>query len=213
MENNKISVAVTDDHPIARKGLIEFIREFDEFDVVLEAANGKQLIEILEQAPVLPDISLLDIKMPVMDGYETAAVLKEKFPSIKVLAVSVFDSEQSIIKMLRNGARGYILKESDPVVFRKAMLAVYYNGYYYSELVSGQLVDAVQSNRKLDIELTDRETEFLKLCCTDLKYSEIAEQMKASTRTVDGYRETLFDKLHIKSRSGLVIYALSMGLG
>src|SRR5690606_15691559 len=121
----KIKIALADDHPVTRKGIMEFIEAFGEFRVVMDAPNGRKLIAILEQASELPDICLLDVKMPEMDGFQTAAVLKQKWPEIRIMAMSLFNNEQITIRMLRNGARGYILKEADPEELRKALLSVY----------------------------------------------------------------------------------------
>jgi DNA-binding NarL/FixJ family response regulator len=211
MEHNKITIAVAEDHAVSRRGMIDFINEFGEFEVTIEANNGESLIQQIGQSKALPDICLLDVKMPHMNGYETAAFIKQKWPEIKILAISMYDNEQVIIKMIRNGAGGYILKESDPYVLREALTASYKNGYYYSEIVSGQLVNKIKEQKKLTKELSAREVEFLGYCCSDLKYSDIAAKM--FVKKVDDYRDALFEKLSIKTRAGLVVYAMSMGLG
>jgi two-component system, NarL family, invasion response regulator UvrY len=134
------------------------------------------------------------------------------------LALSMYDNENSVIRMMKNGAKGYILKDIDSVEFRRALDSLISKGYYYSELVTGKLVHAVnhldepeQPIRSL-IMLNDREIEFLKLACTEMTYKEIAEKMFLSARTIDGYRDALFEKLNVKSRVGLVIYAIRSGI-
>lgn len=208
----EIKIAVADDHPVTRKGIIEFIASFGGFQVIMEAPNGKKLIEKLEQAEDIPDICLLDVKMPELDGFQTAAALKQKWPEIKIMAMSLFNNEQITIRMLRHGARGYILKEAAPEELRKALISVHENGYYYSELVSEYLVNKIKQRKRLKDELNTKEIDFLAYCCHDLSYKEIAERMNVSTATIEGYRYGLFKKLDVKSRTGLVIYAMSMGL-
>jgi len=217
MQKAKASVAVVDDHVLLRNGLANHIRNLDEFAVLFEADNGKDFINQLKPR-YLPDIVILDINMPTMDGYETAIWLKRNYPGIKVLALSMYDNENAIIRMLKNGAKGYIPKDIDPAEFRLALCALKQKGFYYSEMITGKLIHAVnkldepeQSIKKL-ITLNEREIEFLKLACTELTYKEIAERMFLSARTIDGYRDTLFEKLNLKSRVGLVMYALKNGI-
>jgi two-component system, NarL family, invasion response regulator UvrY len=161
---------------------------------------------------------MLDINMPYKDGYETALYLKTNFPDIKILVLSMFDNELSIIKMLRNGAKGYILKDSEPEELSAAIDAVLRKGYYYSDLVSGKLVHAINKMDDNDnginefVKLTPKELEFLKHVCSELTYKEIAEKMHLSPRTVEGYRDQLFFKLNLKTRVGLVLYAIKNGI-
>ena len=216
MNNTKPSVALVDDHVMLRNGLANIIRNF-EHDVLFEADNGRQCIDRLEEG-LSPSIVLLDINMPELDGYATALQIKNRFPQVKVLALSMYDSENSIIRMLRNGARGYILKDSDPAELHSALLDIQQKGYYYSEMISSRLIrlvndlDNPEGQLKQMINLNEREVEFLRLGCTELTYKEIADKMGVSPRTVDGYRDILFDKLHVKTRVGLVLYAIRSGL-
>jgi DNA-binding NarL/FixJ family response regulator len=160
----------------------------------------------------------MDINMPVKDGYETSSWLKENHPDIKVLALSMLDDENAIIRMIKNGARGYLLKESEPGELKDAINAVLQKGFYYSEMVTGRLVHSISGNdtesynSQQVIQLTDREIEFLKSACTEMTYKEIAAEMHLSPRTIDGYRDALFLKLDIKTRTGLVIYAIKNGI-
>ena len=217
MQTNKALVAVVDDHVLLRNGLANLIQSFDQYEVIFEADNGSDFIEKLKQKPV-PDIVLMDINMPSMDGYETTLWLKRNHPDCKVLALSMYDHENAIIRMLKNGAKGYILKDIDPAEFKTALDALVRKGFYYSELVTGKLIHAVnnmdepdQSIRKITA-LNDREIDFLKYACTEMTYKEIADKMFLSPRTIDGYRDALFEKLNCKTRVGLVMYAIKNGV-
>jgi DNA-binding NarL/FixJ family response regulator len=212
------SVALVDDHVLLRNGLANIIRNFNSHEVLFEADNGRQCIEKLE-AGLIPSIVLLDINMPEMDGYLTALTIKKRFPGVKVLALSMYDTENSIIRMLRNGARGYILKDTDPAELQTALRDIQQKGYYHSEMVTSRLMKLVNDLDNPDGEiqqqmvfLTEKEIEFLKLSCTELTYKEIADKMGVSPRTVDGYRDGLFEKLPVKTRVGLVLYAIRSGL-
>ena len=209
---NQITIAIADDHTILRKGVIELINSFGPFKVVIDAVNGKDLIEQLESATTLPHVCVMDINMPELNGYETAAILKQRWPAVKILALSMYSNEYSIIKMLRNGAHGYILKETDPSELQEAILSIYQHSYYHSELVSGRMMSKVKAHENTELGISDRELEFLTLCATDLTYQEIAEVMNLSPRTVEGYRDSLFNKLNVRSRPGLVVFANKMGL-
>jgi DNA-binding NarL/FixJ family response regulator len=193
--------------------LADLIRGPETYAVLFEANTGKDFIKQL-QPRYLPDIELLDINMPEMDGYETALWLKRNYPGIKIMALSMYGNENSIIRMMKNGAKGYILKDIDPLEFRSALDSLMRKGFYYSELITGKLIHAVS---KLDDpgepfksppSLNTREIEFLKMVCTEMTYKEIAEKMFLSARTIDGYRDALFEKLNVKSRVCLVLYAI-----
>jgi DNA-binding NarL/FixJ family response regulator len=160
----------------------------------------------------------MDINMPEMDGFETTVWLKKNYPEIKVLVLSMYDNEASIIRMLKCGAKGYILKDCEPSVLKTAIEDVLIKGYFYSDLVSGKLIHALNKIQDDDndfkalFSLNARETDFLKYTCTELTYKEIADKMFVSPRTIDGYRDALFEKLHVKTRVGLAIYAIKNGL-
>ena len=206
------NVVLADDHTLLRNGLSSLVQTFGH-TVLFEADNGKDFTAKLN-VEALPDIVLLDINMPEMDGYETAQWLKTNHPDIKVLALSMYDNETSIIRMLKCGAKGYILKDSEPAELRAAINAIMDKGFYYSDLVSGKLMHAINkmdddgNGLKKLAPLNDRETDFLKYTCTELTYKEIADKMYVSPRTIDGYRDALFDKLQVKTRVGLVMYAI-----
>lgn len=209
-------IVLVDDHSLLRNGLSSLVKNLGH-TVLFEADNGKDFIEKLSKKE-LPDVVLLDINMPIMDGYETAAWLKLNFPQVNILSLSMYDNESAIIRMLNCGARGYILKDSHPKELKKAIELLMSKGFYYTDLVNDKLVQAINkkednnSNTRMVSLLTEREIEFLKNICTELTYKEIAEKMQVSPRTVDGYRDALFDKTHVKTRVGLVIFAIKNGL-
>lgn len=212
--SEKIKLALADDHNLFRKGVEELIEDFENMEVVASVANGKELIDRLSAAKELPDVCLLDINMPEMNGFETAKKIKELWPDIKILAVSVYDSEFNVLGMLRAGAGGYILKDTQPQVLRVAIESIHKNGFYHSELVTGKILHQFMTKPKeqSSVELSENEQLFLKHCCSELTYKEIADLMSISHRTIDGYRDQLFLKLNIKSRTGLVLYALKTGI-
>lgn len=211
-----IQIAMADDHVLFRKGLAALIESFGVYKVIIQAANGQELMNSLAENPTFPDLILLDVSMPVMDGYQTAKNIHIKYPNAKMLALSMLDSEDTIMRMIRNGVRGYVLKDAEPVELKKALNDLYTTGYYYSELVSGRLMHKMQSETEsvdnpID-KLSPKETEFLSMVCTELTYKEIAEKMNVSPRTVDGYRDILFEKLGVKTRVGLCMFAIKNGL-
>jgi len=207
-------VALVDDHALLRNGLASVINNSDGYQVVFEANNGKHFIELLKSNPK-PDILLLDITMPEMDGFETAQWIKTNAPDIKILVLSMMDDDKSIIRMLKYGARGYILKDSKPEVLRTALRDISEKGFFFNELVSGRLVHlASQAAGEVSAEpvLSEKETEFLKLCCTEKSYKEIADSMQITPRAVEALRSNMFEKLQTLSRVGLVMYAIRNGI-
>jgi DNA-binding NarL/FixJ family response regulator len=208
-------IVLVDDHRLLRNGLSSLIKSLGH-EVVFEADNGEDFIDLLN-TNARPDLVLVDINMPIMDGYDTTLWIKTNAPDINVLALSMYDDENAIIRMLKNGAKGYILKDSDPLELEKAILAIIEKGFYYSDLVSGRLVKVVTKNNDTEndgslLDLSFKEKEFLKLACTELTYKEIADKMFVSPRTIDGYRENICTKLQIKSRIGLVMFAIKHNL-
>lgn len=215
--SNIVNIVLIDDHVLLRSGLANYIKTFGNYNVLFEASNGKDFIDRLNSA-LLPDIVLMDINMPEMDGYETCLWLKNNHPDIKVLALSMYDNENNIIRMFKSGAKGYILKDCDPSELKTALNALVTKGFYYSEMVTGKLIHTINclddndSQLKGMIKLNEREITFLKYACTELTYKEIADKMFVSPRTIDNYRDDLFQKLNLKTRVGLVMYAIKNGI-
>jgi DNA-binding NarL/FixJ family response regulator len=210
-------VALIDDHALLRNGLAGIVNSFDGYTVSMEADNGKHFIEQLKSASP-PDIVLLDINMPEMNGIETAIWMKKNLPEAKILVLSVMDTDSVIISMLKHGARGYILKNSKPEIFRQALNSIRDSGFYMNELVSNKMLNYVTKGQEEDGKdasliksLNENEITFLQLSCTEMTYKEIAEKMRVSPRTVDGYRDHLLKKLNVQSRVGLVVFAIKYG--
>ena len=201
-----IQIALVDDHRLFRSGIAFLITNFHRYSVLFEAGDGEEMIRKIN-SKLKPHIILLDISMPKMDGISTAKWLKNNHPDIKVIVLSMFEDAEKVLTMVRLGVKGYLLKDSEPAEFEDALYKVSNNEIYYPEFVTRHLVHNINIDFTL-AKLNSREIEFLKLSATELTYKEIAEHMCLSSRTVDGYRDSLFDKLQIKSRIGLVLYAI-----
>lgn len=213
MKQQKHTVAIVDDHLLLAGSLEKLINSFEGFHVIYHASNGKELQQKLRANSNPPDIILLDINMPVMDGFETAEWLSQNHPDIKVLALSMEDDEKVILKMLQKGAKGYLLKDIHPDRLKIALVEVMDRGYYHSEKVAATLLHSIQpSSKSEEVPFKENELTFLQLACSEMTYKEIADVMSLSPKTIDGYRQELFNRLHIKNRVGLVIYALKNDL-
>jgi two-component system, NarL family, invasion response regulator UvrY len=220
MPDQLTTLALVDDHKLFRKGLrslIELVSK-NNYHILFEADNGRELLQKVSAA-ALPDIILMDINMPGMDGFDAVKWLKGKYPQVKVLVVSMVESEEYIIRMLKLGVKGYLSKDVEPDELRQALDAVRNKGFYYTDFITGKLIHSLQNPASgtdpatvLNTELTERERDFLNLACTELTYQEIAKKMFLSAKTIDGYRNTLFDKFGVKSRTGLALFAVRSGL-
>lgn len=207
-----ITVALVDDHVLLRNSLARIINNFDGFKVILEADNGRHFIDQLAKIKP-PHIVLLDISMPIMNGYETAEWMHTNIPQTKVLVLSMMDDENSVIKMINHGASGYILKDSKPAILKEAFVSIAEKGFYSNDLVSGTMMQYVTNNKQENIiEFSESERAFIKYACTEMTYKEIAEAMQTTPRKIDSYRDTVFEKLQLKNRVGLVLYAVKEGL-
>lgn len=211
-------IVLVDDHILLRNSLSGLINSFEDFEVIMEADNGQDFIEKLKTTAD-PDIILLDITMPKMNGYETAEWIRKELPLAKVLILSMMDADSAIIQMLKLGAKGYILKDSKPSVFKQALLSVRDQGFYMNDLVTGKMVHFINNLNSLkkeeqvvNVHLTDRELCFLKLACSEDSYKEIAEKMYVSVRTVESYRDAIFEKIGVNTRIGLVLYSIKNGI-
>ncbi|WP_395066978.1 response regulator [Flavobacterium sp.] len=210
----KHTIVIVDDHILIAKALRGIIANFEDFEVLYECENGKDLQKQITSKKVVPNIVLLDISMPVMDGFETASWLKKNHPKTLVMALSMQDDDQSVIKMIKNGSKGYLLKNTHPADLEIALKTMVENGCYYPEWAASKVFASlgIESKKLLEeISITDREKEFLKYSATEMSYKEIAENMICSPRTVESYRDNLFEKLELKTRVGLAVYAIKNG--
>jgi DNA-binding NarL/FixJ family response regulator len=208
----KIKIGLVDDHQLFRKSVTLMLSSLG-FDTVVDAGNGKELQEKFSKLTSLPDIMLIDVEMPVMNGVDTARWLKQTHPSVRLVALSMNDKEHIIMSMIRAGCCSYLLKDTAPDVLEYALREVYYKNYYNSEINNSNLGKLVIENQnEFAVTYTEKEIEFLNLACTDLTYKQIGTKMKISERTVDGLRETLFTKLNVVSRTGMAMEGMRKGL-
>ena len=204
-----IKLAIVEDHTILRKSLTLLVKLLPGLEMTMEAGDGCGFIKNLKKH-ALPDIVLMDISMPNMDGMQTTLWLKQNYPTVKVIALSMITNELILMRMIRNGARGYLVKDIEPDELQKAINQVYLHGYYYNELFKpGYQALKKPGNIGMLKMLNEQELVFLKWACTELNLKQIAAKMGVSPRTVDGYRDALFRKLQVSSRIGIVLYALN----
>lgn len=212
MNNSKINIAVVDDHQLFRKGIIKLINSLDDqFEIIIEASNGQDFMNRLPNEHNL-DVVIADLDMPLMNGFELSALLKEKHPELNVITLTMHgEDEQAIIKMIRNGIKGYLSKDVEPEDLKNAIKTVAQGKFHFNEALSGKLLEIIMGDGPKSDELNDRHREFVELCCSELTYKEIADRMHASPKTIDGYRAALFERFEIKSRVGLVLLAIKKG--
>jgi two-component system, NarL family, invasion response regulator UvrY len=220
-ETKAMQLALVDDHRLFRKGLAGLIEVVNSHcSILFEADNGIDLQKKLNPNN-LPDIILMDVNMPGMDGFAAVEWLNKHFPAIRVLVVSMIEKEESIVRMLKLGVKGYLSKDVEPDELGQALHAVMNKGFYYTDFITGTLVHSLQNNggdtdpsetTALIRSMNARERDFLQLACSEFTYSEIAVKMLVSPKTVDGYRNILFEKFRVKSRVGLVLFAIRNGL-
>ena len=210
-------VVLVDDHPLLRNGIATLIDSYDTFSVLFEADNGVDFIKQLDESN-LPDLVLLDITMPEMDGFATAKWIKDHHPKIKIIALSMLDDEYAIIRMLKNGARGYVVKNTNAKELLQALKDVMEIGFYFNNQINSKIANSVYHSAEVGSDaymlsnITEKEREFLIHACSEKTYKEIASDMSISPRTVDSYRDSLFEKLNVKSRVGLATFAIKTGL-
>lgn len=209
----KKTIIIVDDHVLIAKALQGIIDHFKDFEVIDVAENGQDLIDKLKNNKKMPDIILMDISMPIMDGFETVLWLKNNHPDIKVMALSMQGDDKSVIKMIKNGAKGYLLKNTHPKDLEEALIKINDDGFFYPEWASKIIFSNIGNDKSMEksIRISDREKEFLTYTATELSYKEIAEKMCCSPRTVESYRDQLCEKLDLKTRVGLAVFALKNG--
>lgn len=212
----KIRLGIADDHKIFRNGLKATLEDNPDFDLIVEASNGKQLLAQL--AASIPDVILMDIKMPEMDGIQTTAAVKQRYPNVKVLALSMFNEDKYIVDMMKAGASGYLLKNAEPEEIIEAISTVFHKDYYFNEHLSVTLIKQLAGNSQAGAaamslaDFNEREIEVLRLVCQECSNQEIADKIFLSVRTVEGYRARLFEKTRSKNLVGLVIFAVKTGI-
>ena len=205
----KNSVVIVDDYTLLTDAIASLVNSFDEFKVQYTCNNGQDLLDKLNSSLPHPDIVLMDISMPGLNGIQTTEILKKDHPNIHVLALTVMEDEQTIIDMLKAGAGGYVLKHAEKSTLEIALKEVMVNGYYHTRNVSNVLIDHLTGSGKSQrVALKEHEIKFIEYACSELTYKEIAKNMFRSPKTIDGYRDTIFKKLHVKNRIGLVLYAI-----
>lgn len=212
----KIKIAIADDYKIYRDGLKIGIAKDDNLEVILEADNGEDLLAGMEKD--LPDVIIMDLKMPIMDGMEATKVVRKKFNAAKVLVVTMYEDDKFIIHLMEIGANGYLLKNTDSDEIRKSIYAVHENGYYFNDLVNKALLKKliIKGNLKpsfnSNIDLTERELEVLKLICEEKTAAEIGKEIFLSPRSVEGIRQRLIEKVGVRNTAGLVMFAIKNGI-
>jgi len=201
----KTPVIIVDDHLLFSQALYGLINKFENFEVIEQLSNGQKVINYFNDNKPKPKIILMDVNMPILNGIEATKWLQKNHPKIKVLALTMNDDEPIIIDMLCAGACGYLLKDIHPDILLKALNQVIEKGVFYTDDITQTLI---KSKKHKPIELKERELIFLTLACTDMNYKHIADKMCLSYKTIDGYREAIFDKFNVSSRIGMVLYAL-----
>ncbi len=208
---DKIKLVVADDHNLFRKGIISLLQTVPDFDILGEAANGQELLDLLQT--IKPDIVLMDLQMPVMDGIMATEQIQILFPKVKIIIVSMHNEDRFIIHLLEKGVNGYLLKDSEGGEVEKAIRRVIVDGYYYSDFVSKALHRKIltklpnkQPTLNSKLQISTREMEVLQLLCKGLSTVEIGQKLFVSPRTVEGHRLRLLEKTGAKNTAGLVAF-------
>ena len=208
----EIKVAIADDHKIFRKGVIISLRHYSNIKFVLEAENGQELLEGIEEAK--PDVILMDLRMPVKDGIETTKYISQHYPDIAVLVLTMHEDERFVVHLMENGANGYLLKSTDPIEIKKAITDVVEKGYYLNNFVNRILIKKSQNKNKIvpslkkEVEISDKEREVIQYICLEFTSAEIGEKMGISARTVESIKERLMERFGLKNTAGLVFFAV-----
>lgn len=217
MKTNKTHrILIADDHILLRDALANLIASFSDFEVVAKAADGVEVIKLLEQG-VQADILLMDLSMPNMDGYQTARQVAKLYPKLKTVILTMYNTDMVLIRLLHAGVCGFLKKDIHPRQLQEALSSVAAGEYYYSSANAVKIVSLLNPHASRDLSyekllLTSSEETFIKLCTTEMTYVEIAQAMQLKPKFIDNLRQTLFTKLHVNSRVSLAIYAVKNGL-
>ena len=215
----KIKLALVDDHNLFRRGIASILGQVNDFELVLEASNGQEFIDKIPRR--IPDVVLLDLQMPVLDGTATADYLREHYPLIKIIVLTMHDEDRMVLHLLEKGVSGYLLKDSDPDEVEKAIRKVMDEGVYLNEFVSRAMLRKMTNKTTVvkqstlynsKILLSEREKEVLKLICEGMSTAEISDRIFLSPRTVEGHRLRILEKTGTKNTAGMVAYAFKNGL-
>lgn len=212
-----IKIAIVDDHKLFRQGIIQILKKFPRFEVIAEAESCPQLINMLRIQ--LPDIILMDLEMPEMDGMQGCKLILQEFPELKIIALSMHNADNFIFHMMKLGARSYLPKDVDQDRLREAIEEVYTKGFYFTEDITAAMLRGIKINTKQRLifkdnrnVLTLREKEILALICRGLTTTHIAEELFISARTVEGHRQSLLEKTGTNNSVSLAVYAVKSGL-
>lgn len=211
-KTNPIKIAFADDHTAVRRGIISFLSVMEGINVIIQAENGRELIEKIDNSSTKPDIIIMDINMPEMTGFEAVPLIRAKWPDMKILVLSTYTEDMYIVRMIRLGVNGFLPKTCDPEEIEAALLAIHHHGFYDSNLFREKTFLASQSDKYKLPTLTAKELAFIKLCCSELTYSQISQQMHTTPKSVEGYRDMIFRKLNLGSRVSLVLFAIRTGI-
>ena len=225
MTDKSFTIVIADDHLLVRNGLTKIIESYKETQFycanIIQASNGSELITILAKLPSseLPDIALVDLNMPTMDGFETIQFLHTTYPKMRLLVLTFRNDEDAIIRSLRLGACGFLMKDAETEELKEAIYSALAKGYYYSEYLTKRLVGNILTEKHQTKEVTpasvkfsETELTFLSHVCSEKTYSEIAEEMSLTARTIEAHRNNLFSKLHVTTRVGLALWAVRNGI-
>lgn len=216
MNSQTIKVAIADDHQIFRKGVILSLKPYTNIQFICEADNGEELLECIEAE--IPDVVLLDLRMPKKDGIETTKYLNKNYPHIRILILTMYEDERFVGHLMESGANGYLLKSTEPAEIRQALEDVMENGFYLNNFVNRVLIKKRYSRQRFnpnlnsEITISEREREVLSLVCMEFTAQEIAEKMEISPRTVEAIKDRLMERFGVKNSVGLVFFAMKNSL-
>jgi DNA-binding NarL/FixJ family response regulator len=212
MQQPVIHIGYAEPCTVVRQGITALLKNMDGITVDIETDDGADLIKQIEHAPEIPDICILEIDLKGINGFNTAASLKKRWPNMGILTLTLFEQEMYMVRMITSGTGGYLKKTCDAGELRKAIQTIYNNGTYYSENFTREFVQAVHQKKIKLPRLTPMEMVVLKKCSSDLSYGDIAVEINTTTRSVEGHRDNLFKKLNVHSRTGLVLFTVDCKL-